>query len=155
MGSGRSGLEPIVPRKDVDPTHEQLSVLHAILAAGSAPCADLSVWGLYGNRHRRTFAFEGCVLSNDGTLRTLELKGPSTYEEWRACNAALRTAMLMLDGATPESLDNYAEHVRRLHQRHGPRAWLLLYLPRGVSVPKWPWTKVAARQHVAWQRRRG
>ena len=127
MGSGFPGAEPATPHPEMEPTTEQLSALAGVIQAGSVPYVDFAIWGPFGNRLRRKLAFEGYSLGPNGEVHVKELKGPSSFDEWRASYNIFKTAMIMLDAASPQALDGYMEHVRRLGSMFGPRCWLLLY----------------------------
>ena len=84
MGSGLAGSEPAVPHPEMEPTIEQLSAIAGILKNGGVPYADFAIWGPFGNRLRRKLVFEGYALGPNGEVHMKELKGPSSYDEWRA-----------------------------------------------------------------------
>ena len=72
-------------------------------------------------------AFEGFAIGADGVLKRTEMKGPDTYEAWEACFVVLRTALVMLEVASPYAVDAYKSKIQKFHVRFGPSCWLLLY----------------------------
>ena len=50
-----------------------------------------------------------------------------SYEQWAACFAVYRTAMVMLGFASPAALDSYHDHIRQYATRYTTECWALLY----------------------------
>ena len=101
------------PAEDCRPTTEQLSALSVRVAGGRAPFTDFAIWGAFGRRTAKLLKYTAQVFV-DGSLQTRLLKGPSSFESWRASWRVFRSAMIMLGAARPAALDGYEEGVRRL-----------------------------------------
>jgi len=95
--------------------------------AKSPPYVDFAVWGPYANRNRRRIVFKGWNMAADGSLHIAEVRGPSNFEEWKACFLIWRTAVIMLDIVTPGAADAYVRHIERLNKTFGSSVWLMLY----------------------------
>ena len=50
-----------------------------------------------------------------------------SYDQWQACYMVFRTAMIMLEYATPSALDSYRDHIRSYATRFGNQCWALIY----------------------------
>ena len=68
-------------------------------------------------------AFTGLVQGPGGTLRTVEILGPSTLTEWKESFDVLYTALIMVDAVRRPQLDAY-------------RAKICLFLSRLKICPK-------------------
>ena len=74
----------------------------------------------------------------DGRFRTMVIKGPSSFLQWKSSWKVYRNTMVMLGAAAPAQHDRYEEGIRQLVVAHGPRAWGMLAMApaRGVrSAP--------------------
>ena len=67
------------------------------------------------------------MLGPSGELFRSDMAGPMTYDQWEARFMVFRSAMVMLDFASPSSLDGYRDHVRQFSTQFGPQCWVLLY----------------------------
>jgi len=103
------------------PSAEQLSALAHRLKSGKAPYVDFAVFGPYGRRQAKLLQFTAQVFVH-GELVTRQLKGPGTYQGWRASWAVFRSAMVMLNAASPSALDRYARGIEELVTLY-PQAW--------------------------------
>ena len=56
-----------------------------------------------------------------------KLTGPASFDSWLSSWQVFRTAMIMLEGADPERLDQYSNFVRLLNEKHGFKCWWLIY----------------------------
>ena len=142
------------------PTTQQLAALKSRLEAGDAPYTDFAVFGPYGNRLSKIRKFEAQVFV-DGELKTRILRGPSNFESWSACWSVFRAAMIMLDKASPQVLDDYHEGIRQLSSLF-PSAWGIVFtadeimrseqwdiiqetlVDDGADDQTYPWNKVIA-----------
>jgi hypothetical protein len=115
------------PSEDIEPTADQISAVAQILAADAAPYADFAIFGPHGKRLLQKLVFVSFVSLPDGTWQKREMPGPPSFEVWWQSWRVLRTTLLLLNAADPEHLDNYAEHLRALHNNYGPECWFILY----------------------------
>ena len=116
------------PGPDVDPSHEQLAALKQVLASGSPPFADFSVFGPYGLRLLRKQSFTSYVLNvATGEWTKREQPGPGTFHSWYQAWKVLRTALLLLDAVDAERLDAYSEHIRAFVTQFSDEAWWIVY----------------------------
>ena len=63
----------------------------------------------------------------DSELKTRQITGPSNYEAWLCCWRVFRAAMIMLEAASPATLDRYADGIRDLSRIH-PQAWGIIFV---------------------------
>ena len=91
------------------------------MASGRAPYTEFAVFGPYGRRYSKLRKFEAQVFVH-GELTTRMLRGPASFEAWKACWRVFRSCMLMLRAATPSALDAYKEGIRMLVTLY-PGAW--------------------------------
>ena len=116
------------PGPDVDPSPDQLAALKQVLAAGSPPYADFSIFGPYGLRLLRKQSFTSYTLNvATGEWSKREQPGPSTFHAWYQAFKVLRAALLLLDAVDAERLDAYSELVRGFVQQFGDDAWWIIY----------------------------
>ena len=115
------------PAEDVEPSVEQISALAQVVASDLTPYADFSLWGPFGKRMVGKLSFQAWNFQPDGTWHRKELPGPPSFEHWWSSFRVLRTAILLLDLAPPEHLDNYGEMVRTFANQYGPQSWYLVY----------------------------
>jgi len=101
------------PAEDARPTSEQISALNARLKAGKSPFVDFAVWGAFGRRAAKLLKFTTQVFV-EGSLQTRLLRGPGSFEAWRAAWRVLRSCLIMLEAASPAALDAYEEGIRQL-----------------------------------------
>ena len=62
-----------------------------------------------------------------GELVTRQLRGPGSYSGWRASWGVFRAAMIMVNGASPSTLDRYARGIEELVALF-PHAWGIVSL---------------------------
>ena len=115
------------PAEDVEPTVEQISALAQVVSSDLTPYADFSLWGPYGKRLVGKLSFLAWNFQPDGTWHRRELPGPPSFEHWWSSFRVYRTAILLLDLAPPEHLDNYGEMDRTFANQYGPHSWYLVY----------------------------
>ena len=104
------------------PSDEQLSGLKSRLDSGRAPYVDFGVFGQFNRRTTFFRKFEDQVLI-DGRFRTMVIKGPANFVQWKSSWRIFRNAMVMLGAGVPAHFDKYEEGVRQLMVAHGNSAW--------------------------------
>ena len=101
------------PSPEADPSADQLASIKQVVASGSAPYADFSLFGPHGLRLLRKQTFTSYQLNAAmGEWTKREQPGPASYHNWMEAWKVLRTSLLLLEVADAERLDAYAEHVR-------------------------------------------
>ena len=115
------------PLDDQEPTVAQLSAVKHVVVHGGVLYADLGVFGPHAIRMMRKLRLTGLMLGPSGELFRSEMAGPMTYEQWEACFMVFRSAMVMLEFASPSSLDGYRDHVRQYSTRFGVQRWALIF----------------------------
>ena len=115
------------PPDDQEPTVAQLSAMKHVVTHGCVPYADFGVFGPHAIRMMRKLRLTGLMLGPSGELFRSEMAGPMTYDQWEACFMVFRSAMVMLEFASPSSLDGYRDHVRQYSTRFGTQCWALIY----------------------------
>ena len=115
------------PPDDQDPTVAQLSAMKHVVTHGCVPYADFGVCVPHAIRMMRKLRLTGLMLGPSGELFRSEMTGPMTYDQWEACFMVFRSAMVMLEFASPSSLDGYGDHVRQYSTRFGTQCWALIY----------------------------
>jgi len=117
-----------LPHQDIEPTTDQLSAIHQLLATGAPPYVDFSIFGPHGRRFIRKMTFQSYTFQPaDGSWKRQELQGPSSFLHWWKSWVVLKTALLLLRAVQPERLDAYGEHVRTLNDRFGASSWFIIY----------------------------
>ena len=115
------------PDSSCDPSPDQLAALSQVIAAGAVPFACFTIFGPHGQRLLRRMTFTGFHLNiATGEWARREQAGPSSYHEWYKCWRVYRTAMLLLQAADAERLDNYSEMIRQQVTQFGDEAWFLV-----------------------------
>jgi hypothetical protein len=127
MLSSYSALRGDAPSEEIEPTSDQISAVHQLLACDAVPYADFAVWGPYGKRLVAKLIYVAFVAGPDGQWQRRELPGPASFDVWWLSWRVLRTVYLLLGTADVEHLDNYAEYIRSLHARYGPEVWFIAY----------------------------
>ena len=116
------------PPPDQEPSMDQLSALHHLVyKAMLPPDVDFALYAPHQVRYIRRLKFSGLVLNGAGQLMRGEMVGPSGYRQWEACFNVFRTACIMLNIASPASLDIYRDHIKRYVQRYTEACWPLIY----------------------------
>ena len=115
------------PSDDIEPTSEQISALHQILAADLPPYVDFGLFGPHGRRMLSKLTYVEYTHLPNGAWQRNTLPGPSTFDLWWASYRVLRCALLLLDAVPPEVLDAYGEFIREQNQAYGRDAWFLVY----------------------------
>ena len=75
----------------------------------------------------RRLTFQAISLNSQGEWQRKEMPGPPDYESWFQIFRCVRTTFLLLESASAERMDAYAEHIRQLSLRFGPNWWDLVY----------------------------
>ena len=120
----------ILPPEAAMPSEEQLAALQFVLLNDMTPYVDFALWGPFNRRfiRRKTSLVSFTPDVTDGTWKAShKLTGPASFEIWQTDWEVFRTAMIMLEGAEPERLDQYAKFIRSLHEKHTSRCWWLIY----------------------------
>ena len=112
---------------DQQPTVAQLSALKHVVTRECVPYADFGVFGPHAIRMMRKLRLTGLMLGPSGELFRSEMAGPMSYDQWEACFMVFRSAMVMLEFASPSSLDGYRDHVRQYSTRFRAQCWALIY----------------------------
>ena len=89
----------------------QLSALKHVVARECVPYADFGVFGPHAIRMLRKLRLTRLMVGPSGEPFRSEMAGLMTYDQWEACFMVFRSAMVMLDFASPSSLDGYRDHV--------------------------------------------
>ena len=71
--------------------------------------------------------FMGVMIMPGNVLKTVEMRGPPTFEDWLAHITVLKVALVMLEAVEPGTFDLYIDRVRQYAQRYDKKAWGLLY----------------------------
>ena len=122
-----SALMGALPSPDQGCTAEQLSALAAIAKAGSPLYVDLAVWGPHQYRLLKKIKLSGMQIMPNGTLNTVELAGPPTFEMWEKCMTVFRTGCIQLGLLTPARVDAYIDVVKSYNTRYSHSCWHLVY----------------------------
>ena len=109
----------VPPPTEERPTDEQISALaHRVRVQSSGrmnpPWVEFAIFGPYGARTAKMRQFTAPVLIRDGTRSQKTLRGPSSYAQWVAAWAVFANTMIMLDIASPGSLQLYQRGIKRL-----------------------------------------
>ena len=115
------------PSKDAEPTTEQLSCIGHLLAQGAPPYADFSVFGPFGHRLMKRIKLNGLTIDRDGSLKSMELYGPSNLGIWLSSYTVLQTILIMQDAVDLGHLQKYRAHIERMAERYGARVWSVIY----------------------------
>ena len=113
------------PSLETKATNDQVAALRAKISAGKAPYADFAIFVPHGKRFAKLRKFDAQVFVNN-TLQQRVMKGPSNFTSWTDSWSVFRTAMLSLQEASPQVLDDYQRGIRSLVQIH-PDAWGLIF----------------------------
>lgn len=115
------------PGSDNDPSPDQLAALRQVITAGALPFACFTIFGPHGQRLLRRQTFTGYQLNvATGDWAKREQPGPGSYHEWHRCWRVYGAAMLLLDAADSERLDNYAELIRNFVTQFTEESWFLI-----------------------------
>ena len=121
----------LAPPPEVEPTAEQLAVLHNVLESGGVPYCDFALFGPASNRTVRKLRLHGQTLSKDPMgqpiLIPVEIAGPPDLSVWLESWSVFATSMIMLDAADLGILDLYKNRIVKLHGIFSEGTWLLLY----------------------------
>ena len=98
-----------------------------VVTHGCVPYADFGVFGPHAIHMMRKLRLTGLLLGPSGELFRSEMAVPMTYDQWEACFMVFRSAMVMLEFASPSSLDGYRDHVRQYSTRFGTQCWAHFY----------------------------
>ena len=113
------------PPDDQEPTVAQLSAMKHVVTHRCV-CHTLTL-ASHAIRMMRKLRLTGLMLGPPGELFRSEMARPMTYDQWEACFMVFRSATVMLEFASPSSLDGYRDHVRQCSTRFGTQCWALIY----------------------------
>ena len=85
------------PEPCESPAPEQMSALEYLIRTRQVPYVDFSAWGPYFTRVMKRLKLVGKTLAESGTLTTLEIFGPPTFERWKGSYCVFVAAALMAD----------------------------------------------------------
>ena len=114
------------PSLAVKPSAEQLGALKAKMDSGKAPYCDFALFTPHGKRVQKLLKFTAQVWVNN-QLQQRVLTGPSDFRCWTECWRVFRAAMISLDAATPQVLDDYFGGIEQLTTIF-PKQWGLIYM---------------------------
>eukprot|EP00971_Amphidinium_carterae_P005164 103030-Amphidinium_carterae.1 len=80
------------PPEDQDPSHAQLTCLHALLETGRVPYVDFAIWVPFSQRMLKKAKLDILVFSTSG-LKPTELPGPSNFDAWDSSYNVFKSAM--------------------------------------------------------------
>ena len=111
------------PTADSDVSMDQLAAVRQVVASGSVPYADFSVFGPFGQRLLRKQTFMSYHLNvATGEWQKREQPGPGDYHTWYRSWRCYRTAMLLVGACEAERLDAYSEFIRSFVTQFGDEA---------------------------------
>ena len=111
------------PKAEIEPTEDQISAICQIVENGFVPYADFAIFGKHGKRMLAMLQYVAFIALQDGSWQKRELPGPPPYSAWYQSWRVFRTCLLLLEVATSEVLDQYADHVRDLTELYGDEVW--------------------------------
>ena len=115
------------PAEGIEPTVEQVSAVAQVLAADRVPYGDFAILGPNGRRLLNKLMYSAWTFLPNGRWLRQELPGPPSFDLWWSSYRVLRTIFLLLDVVPPETLDNYGELIKDLHDTYGSRCWFIVY----------------------------
>ena len=116
-----------LPKRDQEPSIEQVSGLQQLLTSRSAPYVDFSVWTPYARRAMRRLSHEATYWDPiTGKMISNSRKGPGSFDAWSKGWAVFKNSMLYLEEATVAALDGYRDHVQEIAQTY-PSCWFIIY----------------------------
>ena len=115
------------PDRNETPTGDQLSAVAHLIKHGLIPFVDMGVFGPNALRIVRRVRLTATRLNNEGELVKIEINGPASYGMWSAAWAVYQNTLLMLDAVDLGRLTAYKKRLDRYYDRHGQKAWALLY----------------------------
>jgi hypothetical protein len=105
-------IEGDAPIEMEEVTDAQLSCLWAKLEMHGPPFVDMGVWGPYGERIARAMKFTAQIFKN-GVWSATELAGAASLDKWEEAWRIFRTAMIMVNAASPAVLDRYCTEFKQ------------------------------------------
>eukprot|EP00971_Amphidinium_carterae_P290775 5774089-Amphidinium_carterae.1 len=107
-------------------TMDRVARLKHALEHRRPPYADFGIFTPYGDRLQRKLRMTGFALQTDGSLKNTEVPGPPTLSDWDVSYRVLRAALLCLGAVCLAHIEQYRNHLVRLHTRYGAQAWVLI-----------------------------
>ena len=75
-----------VPRDEIEPSPDQVGALSQVLASGTAPYVDFSLWGPHMKRALKKLQHSASLWEpNTGRWIRKNLRGPPSFEVWLKC----------------------------------------------------------------------
>ena len=109
------------------PAPEQMSALEYLIKTGQVPYVDFSIWGPFFTRIMKRLKLVGKTLTEDGTLTTMEIFGPPTFEHWKSSYRVFVAAALMADLYDLGMMVKYRDQMEEWVRYYGHDCWLLIY----------------------------
>ena len=117
-----------LPKKDQEPSIEQVSALRQLLAMMQGPYVNFGLWGPHGRRVLRKLVHEAAIWDpTSGKMVTNTHKGPGSFDVWCKGWAVFKNAMLYLEEASVAAMDGYRDHIQELSQTY-PSCWFIIYI---------------------------
>jgi hypothetical protein len=93
-----------MPAPDIEPTAEQISAVHQLMASEAPPYVDFSIFGPHGHRTLRKLSHTALQYNPlDGSWKHKEQDGPASFDTWWKSWRVFKTTMLLLDAALPSA----------------------------------------------------
>ena len=133
------------PSEQCDASDAQITALRFTIEQDVNPYADFGVFGPHGLRLERRQKFQQHTMDPSGRWHATEQPGPASIEAWRECWSVYSTVAIMLNIATPATLNRYA---RRFEERAGryPRAWHMCHGRKQIPIGVLSKRKEAAKE---------
>jgi hypothetical protein len=136
------------PRKDQDPTDEQLSCLAGTVGAHLVPYADWGVFGPNGIRMEREMKFKKWIPNPDGGGRYVEIRGADCLKSWQACWEVFSVAMVMEGAASIATLRRYASEFSQLAETYSARGLWGLCAQADIRCRSEQWPQLRRRMEA-------
>ena len=116
-----------LPKRDQEPSIEQVSGLQQLLTSRSAPYVDFAVWSPFARRVMRRLSHEATYWDPvTGKMISNNRKGPGSFDAWSKGWSVFKNAMLYLEESTVSALDGYRDHIQEISQTY-PTCWFIIY----------------------------
>ena len=116
-----------MPPNEEEPTAEQLAGVSHLMKVQRPPYVNMAIFGPHGYRITRRLKLAGLKIGRDGEMRTIEIEGPPTIDDWVHCFKVLRTILIMLDQVDVAALDAYQALITKYARTYGKDVWLIIY----------------------------
>lgn len=108
--------------------------MHHLIQSKANPYIDFAIFGPNGLRLLRKLTFSSISLNSQGEWQRKEVPGPPDFESWFQIFRCVRTTLLLLESASAERMDAYAEHIRQLTLRFGSECCDILVYTADVHM---------------------